>query len=76
MGRHNQRLDRAGVRQLQGPAVENRKRWIEERRVRQKKRWRYNIKEWTGLEFANCQRPAVENRNRWIEERRVRQKKR
>ena len=42
--------------------MENRKRWIEERRGRQKKRWGYNIKERTGLEFANSQRPAVENR--------------
>ena len=31
------------------------------RQRRQKKRWEGNIKEWTGLEFAEFQR-AVENR--------------
>ena len=46
------------------------------RRGRQKKRWEDNIKEWTGLEFANSQR-EVKNRKRWREERRrSRQKKR
>ena len=31
---------------------------------RQKKRWEDNIREWTGLEFAQSQR-AVENREKW-----------
>ena len=31
---------------------------------RQRKRWEDNIKEWTGLEFANSQR-AVETREKW-----------
>ena len=31
---------------------------------RQRKRWEDNIREWTGLEFAQSQR-AVENRNEW-----------
>ena len=31
---------------------------------RQRKRWKGNIKEWTGLEFAKSQR-AVENRENW-----------
>ena len=34
------------------------------RQGRQRKRWEDNIKEWTGLEFAKCQR-AVENREKW-----------
>ena len=33
------------------------------RQGRQRKRWEDNIKEWTGLEFAKCQR-AVENRKK------------
>ena len=53
----------------------NRRRWREERRGRQKKRWEDNIKEWTGLEFANSQR-AVWNWKGQREERRSRQKKR
>ncbi|KAI0238997.1 Tctex1 domain-containing protein 1 [Lamellibrachia satsuma] len=36
------------------------------RRGRQKKRWEDNIKEWTGMEFADSQR-AVENRKTWRE---------
>ena len=32
--------------------------------TRQKKRWEDNIREWTGLEFAESQR-AVENRENW-----------
>ena len=36
------------------------------RRGRQKKRWQDNIKEWTGMEFADSQR-AVENREMWRE---------
>ena len=36
------------------------------RRGRQKKRWEDNIKEWTGMEFAESQR-AVENRETWRE---------
>ena len=31
---------------------------------RQKKRWEYNIREWTSLEFAKSQ-TAVENREKW-----------
>ena len=31
---------------------------------RQKKRWKDNIREWTGLEFAKSQR-AVGNREKW-----------
>ena len=31
---------------------------------RQRKRWEDNIREWTGLEFAESQR-AVENRGKW-----------
>ena len=31
---------------------------------RQRKRWEDNIREWTGLEFAESQR-AVENRKKW-----------
>ena len=31
---------------------------------RQRKRWENNIREWTGLEFAESQR-AVENREKW-----------
>ena len=34
------------------------------RHDRQRKRWEDNIREWTGLEFAKCQR-AVENREKW-----------
>ncbi|KAI0213327.1 hypothetical protein LSAT2_001654 [Lamellibrachia satsuma] len=36
------------------------------RRGRQKKRWEDNIKEWTGMEFADSQK-AVENRETWRE---------
>ena len=36
------------------------------RRGRQKKRWQDNTKEWTGMEFADCQR-AIENRETWRE---------
>ena len=36
------------------------------RRGRQKKRWEDNIKEWTGMEFADSQR-AVKNRETWRE---------
>ena len=43
---------------LQGTVKEGR------RQGRQKKRWKDNIREWTGLEFAKSQR-AVENRERW-----------
>ena len=34
------------------------------RQGRQRKRWEDNIREWTGLEFAECQR-AVENEEKW-----------
>ena len=34
------------------------------RQGRRRKRWEDNIREWTGLEFANSQR-AVENREKW-----------
>ena len=34
------------------------------RRGRQKKRWENNIKEWTGMDFANSAR-AAESRARW-----------
>ena len=34
------------------------------RRVRQKKRWEDNIKEWTGMNIASSTR-AAENRTRW-----------
>ena len=34
------------------------------RQGRQKKRWKDNIREWTGLEFAKSQR-AVENTGKW-----------
>ena len=34
------------------------------RQGRQRKTWEDNIREWTGLEFANSQR-AVENREKW-----------
>ena len=34
------------------------------RQGRQTKKWEDNIKEWTGLEFANSQK-AVENREKW-----------
>ena len=36
----------------------------ERKRGRQRKRWEDNIKEWTGLTFANSQR-AAEDRDRW-----------
>ena len=34
------------------------------RQGRQRKKWKDNIKEWTGLKFAKSQR-AVENREKW-----------
>ena len=34
------------------------------RQGRQRKTWEDNVREWTGLEFANSQR-AVENREKW-----------
>ena len=34
------------------------------RQGRQRKRWKDNIREWTGLEFAKSQR-TVENRGKW-----------
>ena len=34
------------------------------RQGRQRKRWKDNIREWTGLKFAKSQR-AVENRGKW-----------
>ena len=34
------------------------------RQGRQRKRWEYNIREWSGLEFGKSQR-AVENREKW-----------
>ena len=43
---------------LQGTVKGNRQR------VRQKKRWEDNIKEWTGMAFASSTR-AAENRSRW-----------
>ena len=36
------------------------------RQGRQKKSWEGNVREWTGLEFAKCQR-AVENRKKMEE---------
>ena len=36
----------------------------ERRQGRQRKRWKHNIREWTGLEFGESQR-AVENRVKW-----------
>ena len=36
----------------------------ERRQGRQRKRWKDNIRKWTGLEFAKSQR-AVENREKW-----------
>ena len=36
----------------------------ERRHGRQRKRWEDNVREWTGLEFANSKR-AVENRGNW-----------
>ena len=36
----------------------------ERRQGRQGKRWEYNIRKWTGLEFGKSQR-AVENREKW-----------
>ena len=38
--------------------------WCGTRQGRQRKRWEDNIREWTGLEFANSQR-AVENQGKW-----------
>ena len=35
----------------------------ERRQGRQRKRWKYNIREWTGLEFKSQR--AVENRETW-----------
>ena len=32
--------------------------------TRQKKRWEDNIREWTGLEFAESRKP-IENREKW-----------
>ena len=43
---------------LQGAVKEER------RQGRQRKRWEDNIREWTGLELARCQR-ALENREKW-----------
>ena len=43
---------------LQGTVKEGR------RQGRQRKRWKDNIREWTGLEFAKSQK-AVENREKW-----------
>ena len=43
---------------LQGTMKEGR------RQGRQRKRWKDNIREWTGLEFGKSQR-AVENREKW-----------
>ena len=43
---------------LQGPVKGRR------RQGRQRKRWAYNIREWTGLEFAKSQR-AVEKREKY-----------
>ena len=37
---------------------------VKRKRGRQKKRWEYNIKEWTGVDFASSTR-AAENRTRW-----------
>ena len=36
----------------------------EKRQSRQRKRWKDNIREWTGLVFAKSQR-AVENKRKW-----------
>ena len=36
----------------------------ERRQGRQRKKWKDNIREWTGLEFAKPQR-AMENREIW-----------
>ena len=36
------------------------------KRGRQTKTWEDNIKEWTGMDFANSTR-AAENRTRWME---------
>ena len=38
--------------------------WGGERQGRQGNRWEDNIREWTGLEFANSH-TAVENRGKW-----------
>ena len=35
------------------------------RQGRQRKRWKDNIRKWTGLEFGKSKR-AVENREKWI----------
>ena len=43
---------------MQGTVKEGR------RQGRQRKRWKDNIREWTGLEFAKSQK-AVENREKW-----------
>ena len=43
---------------MQGPVKGGR------RQGRQRKRWAYNIREWTGLEFAKSQR-AVEKTETW-----------
>ena len=43
---------------LQGTVKEGRQQG------RQRKRWKDNIREWTGLEFGKSQR-AVENREKW-----------
>ena len=43
---------------LQGTVNEGR------RQGRQRKRWKDNIREWTGLEFGKYQR-AVEDREKW-----------
>ena len=43
---------------LQGTVKEGR------RQGRQRKRWKNNISEWTGLEFGKSQR-TVENREKW-----------
>ena len=37
---------------------------LQGRQGRQRKRWKDNIREWTGLEFVKSQR-AVENREKW-----------
>ena len=36
----------------------------ERKQGRQRKRWKNNIREWSGLDFAKSQR-AVENREKW-----------
>ena len=37
---------------------------MKKKRVKQKKRWEDNIKEWTGMDFASSTR-AVKNRTKW-----------